>query len=196
MYFGGRICTPNLKSWELMLRNRTWDVRRATVGPHLAAISGQRRSLRVSPTGVCSTVHAARGILPSWPCEFDSRHPLHTIAPSQLTFSVPKLFEHRDDKNDRAGHACFLIIGAPSTGVPCQTGLPGRESGSAEVDHVRCRAQFVPNILTSFGWESRIAAGVWSADRRASRPAPGMGRSGRHVTHHGLMPARATRSNT
>jgi hypothetical protein len=26
--------------------------------------------------------------LPSWPCEFDSRHPLQIIAPSQLTFSV------------------------------------------------------------------------------------------------------------
>ena len=55
-----------LKSWELLLRNRTWDARRATVGPHLAAISGQRRSLRVSATGVCSTaptgpVHTATG---------------------------------------------------------------------------------------------------------------------------------------
>ena len=42
------------RSEELLIRNRTWDARRATVGPHLAAISGQRRSLRVSPTGVCS----------------------------------------------------------------------------------------------------------------------------------------------
>jgi hypothetical protein len=43
------------KSWELLLRNRTWDARRATVGPHLAAISGKLRSLRVSAIGVCST---------------------------------------------------------------------------------------------------------------------------------------------
>jgi len=35
--------------------------------------------------------------LPSWPCEFDSRHPLHSIAPNQLTFSAPKLFEHPGD---------------------------------------------------------------------------------------------------
>jgi hypothetical protein len=74
------------KSWGLMLRNRTWDARRATVGPHLAAISGQRRSLRASPTAVCSTVHAGRGILPSWPCEFDSRHPLHIKRPSRRAF--------------------------------------------------------------------------------------------------------------
>ena len=38
--------------------------------------------------------------LPSWPCEFDSRHPLQIIAPSQLTFSMPELFEHPDDKNE------------------------------------------------------------------------------------------------
>jgi hypothetical protein len=65
------------KSWELLLRNRTWDARRATVGPHLAAISGKLRSLRVSAIGVCSTAPTGRGILPSWSCEFDSCHPLH-----------------------------------------------------------------------------------------------------------------------
>jgi hypothetical protein len=47
-----------MKSWKAVIRNRTWDARRATVGPHVAAISGQRRSLRVSAIGVCSTVHA------------------------------------------------------------------------------------------------------------------------------------------
>jgi hypothetical protein len=63
--------------------------------------------------------HSGRD-LPSWPCEFDSRHPLHIIAPSQLTFSVPGLFEHRDDKNNQAGHAYFMIIAARSPDVPCQ----------------------------------------------------------------------------
>jgi hypothetical protein len=29
------------------------DIRRAAAGPHMAAISGLARSLRVSPTGVC-----------------------------------------------------------------------------------------------------------------------------------------------
>ena len=43
--------------------------------------------------------------LPSWSCEFDSRHPLHSIVPSQLSFLVPGLFEHSHYKNDRAGHA-------------------------------------------------------------------------------------------
>jgi hypothetical protein len=89
------------KSWELLLRNRTWDARRATVGPHLAAISGKLRSLRVSAIGVCSTAPTGRGILPSWSCEFDSRHPLSSIAPSQLSFAMPKLFEHSDEKNNR-----------------------------------------------------------------------------------------------
>jgi hypothetical protein len=66
-----------------LLRNRTWDARRATVGPYVAAISGLRRSLRVSSAGVCSTASTGRGILPSWSCEFDSRHPLHNKTPSQ-----------------------------------------------------------------------------------------------------------------
>jgi hypothetical protein len=92
-------------------------------GPHVAGTSGQRRSLRVSPTGVCSTAPTGRGILPSWSCEFDSRHPLQNIAPSQLTFAVPKLFEHPDDKNNQAGHLSFMIISARCTEVPCQVAL-------------------------------------------------------------------------
>ena len=46
-----------LRSWERLLRNRTWDARRATVGPHVAVISGELRSLRVSPISVCSMAH-------------------------------------------------------------------------------------------------------------------------------------------
>jgi hypothetical protein len=36
-----------------------------------------------------------RGFLPSWSCEFDSRHPLHIIVPSQLTFQCAQIFEHQ-----------------------------------------------------------------------------------------------------
>jgi hypothetical protein len=56
---GGRRSTPSEEFASRLIRNQTWVARRATVGPHLAALSGQRRSLRVSPTGVCST---ARGV--------------------------------------------------------------------------------------------------------------------------------------
>jgi len=31
----------------------------------------------------------ARGFLPSWPCEFDSRHPLHSRSPNQQGFRRP-----------------------------------------------------------------------------------------------------------
>jgi hypothetical protein len=71
--------------------------------------------------------------LPSWSCEFDSRHPLHIIAPSQVTFSVPKLFEHSADKNYQAGYAYSMIIDLRSTEVPCQAPLLAHESGSVEV---------------------------------------------------------------
>src|SRR5215213_1911136 len=110
------------KSWELLLRNRTWDARRATVGPHLAAISGQLRALRVSAIGVCTTAPTGRGILPSWSCEFDSRHPLQSIGPSQCAFTAPELFEQGDNKNNQAGHLPFMIIGRP-TYAPCQAGF-------------------------------------------------------------------------
>ena len=32
-------------------------------------------------------------LVPSWSCEFDSRHPLQCIAPNQVIFNLPKLFE-------------------------------------------------------------------------------------------------------
>jgi hypothetical protein len=50
--------------------------------------------------------------------------------------NMPKLFEHQHNKNDRAGYMYSMIIG-PRIGL-------------AEVDHARCRAQFVPNIFMSF----------------------------------------------
>jgi hypothetical protein len=79
------------------------------------------------------TVGHERTRIPQWPravattATFQAGHassilvtPLHIIAPSQLTFSVPGLFEHRDDKNNQAGHAYFMIIAARSPDVPCQ----------------------------------------------------------------------------
>jgi hypothetical protein len=93
------------KSWELLLRNRTWDARRATVGPHLAAISGKLRSLRVSAIGVCSTAPTGRGILPSWPCEFDSRHPLPGIAPCHSGIDGLTCGRNRKLMIVQAGHA-------------------------------------------------------------------------------------------
>jgi hypothetical protein len=67
---------------------------------HFLCTQGNRlaRASRVSPSKLA--------------IEFDSRHPFHIIAPSQLIFSVPKLFEHSDDKNDQAGDVYSMIIGA------------------------------------------------------------------------------------
>ena len=73
------------------------------------AINGALRTANASHRGSAASGHQMTHCpacphsgrdLPSWPCEFDSRHPLHIIAPNQLTFSVPGLFEHRDDKNN------------------------------------------------------------------------------------------------
>jgi hypothetical protein len=41
----------------------------------------------------------------------------------QRAFTAPKLFEHRDDKNNQAGHLFFMIIGARPTYAPCQAGF-------------------------------------------------------------------------
>jgi hypothetical protein len=57
--------------------------------------------------------------LPIWSCEFDSRHPLHVIAPSQGALGVAELFQ-ADDKNGKAGHASSTIMSALSTELPCQ----------------------------------------------------------------------------
>ena len=115
-----------LKSWELMLRNRTWDARRATVGPHLAAISGQRRSLRVSPAGVCSMARAGRGILPSWPCEFDSRHPLQWHNPlSTAVFTTSNRTRRRGIRSRQAGHiGPIMLYRFALVRKPFEVGLP------------------------------------------------------------------------
>jgi hypothetical protein len=67
-------------------------VRRATVGPQQAAISGQLRSPRVTPAEFVSRCTRARGLLPSWSCEFDSRHPLHVKALVKSPFAMPPCF--------------------------------------------------------------------------------------------------------
>ena len=77
----------------------------------------------------CQPAGAADRDLPSWSCEFDSRHPLSSIAPSQLSFAMPKLFEHSDDKNSQAGHLYSMIIGVRATKVACQEGLQRHRNG-------------------------------------------------------------------
>jgi hypothetical protein len=87
----------------------------------------------------------ARGFLPSWPCEFDSRHPLQSIAPSQCAFTAPELFEHADDKNNQAGHLFFMIIGARPTYAPCQAGFHELRIGWSQSCSRLLSAQFGPN---------------------------------------------------
>jgi hypothetical protein len=90
--------------------------------PHAGPFAGPKRKPMTVPRGASrsnrrahrSRLGWARGILPSWPCEFDSRHPLHIIAPSQHTFSVPDIFEHPADNNDQAGPTSSMIMGRPS----------------------------------------------------------------------------------
>jgi hypothetical protein len=108
-----------------VIRNRTWDAGRATVGPHVAAISGQRRSLRVSPTSVCSAAHAGRGILPSWSCEFDSRHPLHVKALVKSPFAMPPCF----CVTARRGRAITRAIGFRPHQLALEPQLAGRSGG-------------------------------------------------------------------
>jgi hypothetical protein len=90
------------------------------VGPKPKSMMVPRGARRSDQKAHPSRLEQARRFLPSWPCEFDSRHPLQIIAPSQGTSNVAALFEHADDENGQAGHAYFLIIGARSTEVPCQ----------------------------------------------------------------------------
>ena len=90
-------------------------------GPKPEPITVPRGASRSNRRAHPSRLGWARGILPSWPCEFDSRHPLHIIAPSQIKFQRVQVFEQSDNKNDWAGHPCFLIIGAQPAEVPCQT---------------------------------------------------------------------------
>jgi len=83
---------------------RRCSARWAINGPLTTAKPGHSR--HPSGTFPClrpTCTHADRD-LQSWPCEFDSRHPLHMIAPIQGTLDVGELFEQPDDKNCKAGH--------------------------------------------------------------------------------------------
>jgi hypothetical protein len=127
-----------------------WAHPKATLGPlaghyarRMPVIQGQLRAVPDDSSPACR--RSGRD-LPSWPCEFDSRHPLHMIAPSQIKFQRVQVFEQSDNKKGWTGHPCFLIIGArylPKCLV--RRDFTAREPGPAEVDHARCRAQFVPN---------------------------------------------------
>ena len=54
-----------------------------------------------------------------WPVVTRSRASLLV----KSAFNVPKLFEHRDDKNNQAGHLFFMIIGARPPYAPCHAGF-------------------------------------------------------------------------
>jgi hypothetical protein len=99
--------------------------------PHAGPFAGPKPEPMTVPRGASrsnrrahpSRLRWARGFLPSWSCEFDSRHSLQIIAPSQRAFTALKLFEHGDDKNNQAGHLFFMIIGARPPYAPCQAGF-------------------------------------------------------------------------
>jgi hypothetical protein len=52
-------------------------------GPKPELMTVPRGAGRSDQTGHSSRLEQARRFLPSWPCEFDSRHPLHSESPSQ-----------------------------------------------------------------------------------------------------------------
>ena len=71
----------------------------AISGPLSTVKAGHTRCLSSTVARLISRLRRPDRDLPSWPREFDSRHPLQIIAPSQPAFSLPRLFEH-SDKND------------------------------------------------------------------------------------------------
>jgi hypothetical protein len=62
---------------------RTAAGRRATRRSQPAAPAGHERFPGDSRSRVTGPLEPSWGLLPSWSCEFDSRHPLHIIAPTQ-----------------------------------------------------------------------------------------------------------------
>jgi hypothetical protein len=72
--------------------------------------------------------------------EFDSRHSLHLIAPSQGTLALLKLFEQPDDKHDQAGPGVCHDHRRAMYRSALSGGIFGHRSCS--VDHAR----FVPSI--------------------------------------------------
>ena len=123
-------------------------------GPKPESMTVLRGARRSGQKAHPSQLRWACGFLPSWSCEFDSRRPLQSIAPSQPSFTVPKLFEHGDDKNNHAGHLFFMIISTIYQKCLVRRDFMSCQSGGVKVDH----ACYVPNscpIATSFGFENR-----------------------------------------
>jgi hypothetical protein len=147
-----------------VIRNRTWDAGRATVGPHVAVTSGQRRSLRVSPTGVCPTAATGRGILPSWSCEFDSRHPLQSISPSGNLLSGPGS-GFANSLMRASGHVratADLVLARSASGEHQRSrGPAGSSHGGKSERRACCRGPFGTSALEcSHRWRREIVP-VW-----------------------------------
>src|SRR5829696_3134073 len=64
--------------------------------------------------GAQAHVVAVPGFLPSWSCEFDSRHPAPVKALVKGTFAMPPRF--LGDSSPRSGHYAGHWVAAPPTG--------------------------------------------------------------------------------
>jgi hypothetical protein len=128
-------------------------------GPKPEPMTVPRGATRSNRRAHPSRLGWARGFLPSWPCEFDSRHPLHSIAPSQVSFSAFKLFEQSDNKKCWAGRPVFHDIGNDLPKCLCQPGFRG-----ANRDRLKLITRdAVPNscpMLRSFGCEKSAERAV------------------------------------
>jgi hypothetical protein len=83
--------------------------------PMMVPRGASRSNRRANP----SSLSWARGFLPSWSCEFDSRHPLHIIVPSQGHLQSARHIRTSGHNNDQAGHAASMIMSARSTELSC-----------------------------------------------------------------------------
>jgi hypothetical protein len=75
-----------------------------------------------------SMAHAARGILPSWPCEFDSRHPLHRKIPNHLPLSSAR--GPKDDPSTASLGASMGLIFLSLAHLASLRSVPARSCGA------------------------------------------------------------------
>jgi hypothetical protein len=75
-----------LNSWKAVDQKSNID---CSVGHSWATLGGDKRLLAVTRGQPLRACMSAPRILPSWSCEFDSRHPLHSVCPGQRAFNAP-----------------------------------------------------------------------------------------------------------
>jgi hypothetical protein len=110
-------------TWKSSFRRKSNTVRcRATRGPLRAARSGHVGSAAGSQPRVKYAGPRRRRLLPSWSCEFDSRHPLqwHNALSDAVSWPV---IERGDAASDRGR----LVISGRSCSVQAQV-WPGQEA--------------------------------------------------------------------